>query len=181
MDGGQKTRAVIFKAIRDSEAERPKYSDIPALCATPQCGRQNPELRCLDCFQAQFICPGCMFTTHQHNPLHQIEWWDNKQFSKTSLQSIGMRIQLGHNGGTCPKPIEHENFRIIDGATVHKVSLDYCGCPGAPSRGAQLLAARLYPQHRDPPQIAVAFQMAYARDSSGTAGSTIARHLQRLT
>ncbi|KAJ7046195.1 hypothetical protein C8F04DRAFT_1248450 [Mycena alexandri] len=154
------SRAVIFKAIRESESDGPKHSDVPA---------------------PQWLCAPCMIVTHERNPLHRIEWWDNKEFTKTGLQSIGMRIKLGHRGQFCPTPVGDEHFRIIDSAGVHKVSVDFCGCPTACTRGEQLMASRLYPQRREPPRIAVAFQMAYALEASGASESTVARHLEKIT
>ncbi|KAJ7021990.1 hypothetical protein C8F04DRAFT_1273110 [Mycena alexandri] len=174
------SRALIFKAIRDFELEGPKHSEIPNLCCAPRCYRTKPEYRCLDCFQPEFMCPPCMFTTHKHIPLHRIEWWNNKEFIKTGLEALGMRIQLGHRGRTCPTPAGDDGFCIIDSAGVHKVPVDFCGCPGSPSRGEQLLASRLYPQRCEPPQIAVAFQMAYALEAPGVPGSTAARYLQKI-
>ncbi|KAJ7022255.1 hypothetical protein C8F04DRAFT_884111, partial [Mycena alexandri] len=116
--------------------------------------------RCLDCFQAQFLCAPCMFTTHEWGVTRVTpRWWNNQEFVKTGLQAIGMRIKLGHHGGECPTSVGDEDFHIVDSAGVHKVSVDFCGCPGARSRGDQLLASRLYPERRDPPRIAVTFQM----------------------
>ncbi|KAJ7776203.1 hypothetical protein B0H16DRAFT_1712582 [Mycena metata] len=175
------TRARIFQAIRALETEHPKFSDIPFVCSSPGCYNTKPDLRCMDCFQARFVCAACMFVSHEKNPLHRIQWWNNKEFTTSGLEAVNMRINLGHGGRSCPASVADDKFRIIDGAGVHKIPVDFCGCPGAASRGEQLLASRLYPQHRDVPRIAVAFPMAYALDMSGVPGSTAARNLKKIT
>ncbi|KAJ7707275.1 hypothetical protein B0H16DRAFT_1746495 [Mycena metata] len=121
-----------------------------------------------------------MFISHKKNPLHRIPWWSNKEFATSGLEAVNMHIYLGHGGRTCPASVGDEKFRIISSAGVHKLPVDFCGCPGAPSQADQLLAARLYPQHRDPPHVAVAFPMAYALDVPGLPGSTAARHLKEM-
>ncbi|KAJ7637790.1 hypothetical protein B0H17DRAFT_1217000 [Mycena rosella] len=64
----------------------------------------------------------------------------------TTLKELGLRIQLGHGFlNSCPDPVETDSFSIMDMAGIHDVSLDYCGCDTAASRGQQLKGARLYP------------------------------------
>ncbi|KAJ7029473.1 hypothetical protein C8F04DRAFT_1264929 [Mycena alexandri] len=173
--------ARIFQVIRALETEHPQPLDVPLICTSPGFYNDKPDLRCIDCFQAQFLCAPCMLISHQHNPLHRIQWWDNQEFTTSGLEAINMCINLGHGGRTCSTSVGDKKFCIIDGAGVHKIPVDFCGCPGAPSRAEQLLAARLYPQHRDPPHVAVAFSMAYTLDAPGGPGLTAARYLKKIS
>ncbi|KAJ7186913.1 hypothetical protein C8R46DRAFT_827390, partial [Mycena filopes] len=124
------------------------------------CINACPQHRCLDCLPGPFLCASCMHASHQQTPLHRIEWWDGFEFTRTHLKNLGVRIQLGHPfGRKCPHIKEEQDFQIIDADDVHPVSLDYCGCPSAPSRRDQLLAHRLYPQNLENPRFAVTFQL----------------------
>ncbi|KAG2127647.1 uncharacterized protein EDB93DRAFT_1243656 [Suillus bovinus] len=43
------------------------------------------------------FCQACIVQHHQCLPLHRIEKWTSTFFDCTTLKSLGMRIQLGHN------------------------------------------------------------------------------------
>ncbi|KAJ2919067.1 hypothetical protein MD484_g1365, partial [Candolleomyces efflorescens] len=74
-------------------------------------------------------------------PFHRIELWNGSHFVKSSLKSLGIRIQLGHPAG-------------------ESVGLDYCGC-GRTSTGQveQLLERRLYPATVVNPKTAATFRV----------------------
>ncbi|KAJ7506704.1 hypothetical protein B0H11DRAFT_2219390 [Mycena galericulata] len=155
------TRDLVFQTIRDLEfAPAPKK---PAQCA--QCARTEPILRCLYCFDAQFLCTPCMVTGHAQNPLHRIEMWANTGLEGVTLKTAGLRIQLGHRlDDLCPQRIPDNDFVIIDTDGLHEVAIDYCGCEPHRSRGSQLRDARFYPSGDTLPRTAVAFTMAQLLD-----------------
>ncbi|KAJ7716372.1 hypothetical protein B0H16DRAFT_1229349, partial [Mycena metata] len=116
--------------------------------------------RCLDCYGVQFLCDDCTLRAHESVPLHQIQRWDQGQFSKVDLKSIGMRIRLGHPLKTvCPSIVAQNHFIIIDTDSAHDVAIDFCGCGHGGSRAEQLIAARLHPCTYDRPRAAISFRM----------------------
>ncbi|KAF8056697.1 hypothetical protein FPV67DRAFT_1678069 [Lyophyllum atratum] len=57
---------------------------------------------CCDCDIVELLCKSCILLRHQHNFLHHLEEWTGTYFKKTSLKSLGLRVQLGHPPGeTC--------------------------------------------------------------------------------
>jgi hypothetical protein len=93
--------------------------------------------------------------------------WTGTNLAGMSLKTLGLRMQLGHSpGNLCPTPIPENRFMILDAHGIHEVSLDYCGCPDAPTRGNQLQAARLYPGSGT--TNAVAYELAYLQDAWST-------------
>jgi hypothetical protein len=87
--------------------------------------------------------------------------WDGHFFTVVTLQSIGLRVQLGHGGAPCPLPSQSsESFCIIDTSGFHSVSVDLCGCRvnGVVSTPTQLLRARWFPATFNRPQTAFTFE-----------------------
>ncbi|KAI0743023.1 hypothetical protein C8Q80DRAFT_1076286, partial [Daedaleopsis nitida] len=58
--------------------------------------------RCTECMGRPLHCPACAVAQHKHLPLHRLQMWNGKMFIRTSLYSLGLVIQLGHNGSPCP-------------------------------------------------------------------------------
>ncbi|KAG1823881.1 uncharacterized protein BJ212DRAFT_1476730 [Suillus subaureus] len=81
---------------------------------------------------------------HVSAPLHRIEEWRDGFFHSTSLKSLGLHIQLGHEpGGYCrrPRPTYNNDFVIIDVHGIHEVGLDFCNCEHEAPHFKQLLCA----------------------------------------
>ncbi|KAF7368021.1 hypothetical protein MSAN_00867900 [Mycena sanguinolenta] len=58
--------------------------------------------RCKDCFTDALFCQPCLVECHRDNPLHRVEIWTDGCFERTTLKSLGLRIQLGHGrNGMC--------------------------------------------------------------------------------
>jgi hypothetical protein len=58
-----------------------------------------------------------------------IQMWNGTFFTKTSLQILGLRVQLGHGGAPCPCPSPAPpDFCIFDISGIHLVNVDFCGC-----------------------------------------------------
>ncbi|KAJ7024213.1 hypothetical protein C8F04DRAFT_894733, partial [Mycena alexandri] len=113
--------------------------------------------RCLECFDAQYLCIRCMLQSHRQVPLHQILHWDNGQSSRVGLKAIGMTIPLGHP--SCGMRLTEHHFIIMDTDKPHDVAIDFCGCSTVGPPSAQLIAAWLYPATCERPRAAISFHM----------------------
>ncbi|KAG2738757.1 hypothetical protein P692DRAFT_20757584, partial [Suillus brevipes Sb2] len=126
------------------------------------CGsNESPLYRCRDCHGAELVCCQCVLHTHRWQLFHRIEYWNGSFFQKTSLKSLGLRIQLGHHIGIrCNNPIPASNndFVVIDVNGVHAVGLDFCGCEIAQPHVTQLLRVRLFPATTVRPKTAATFR-----------------------
>jgi hypothetical protein len=95
--------------------------------------------------------------------------WNGTSLAGVPLKALGLRIPLGHQlGDVCPSPVPDNHFTILNAHGVHAAAIDYCGCPDAPSRSKQLMAARFQPgssEWKTPPSNAVAFELAYLQDA----------------
>ncbi|KAJ7584013.1 hypothetical protein C8J56DRAFT_1005179 [Mycena floridula] len=104
----------------------------------PQDGKVSKALfRCDDCFEMVPVCVDCCVYEHSQMPLHIIKKWNGSFFEKVSLQSLGLRVQLGHAGNSpCPsrkeKPVK---FTVIHTNGIHSLSVDYCGCHSGDTAG----------------------------------------------
>jgi len=72
--------------------------------------------------------------------------WNGLFFQRSSLQSLGLRVQLGHPPGRhCPtREPGHKKFAVIDSNGIHSVSVDFCRCAPVPHR-TQLLRIGWWP------------------------------------
>ncbi|RXW17407.1 hypothetical protein EST38_g8431 [Candolleomyces aberdarensis] len=129
-----------------------------------KCAKMNPSLyRCSSCLSSEFLCNTCIVSSHRETPLHRIKFWNGTFLEKTSLKTLGLRIQLGHVvGEECPYPIaaRADDFVIIDIDAIHSVGLDFCECgKTANSQYLQLLQHRFYPATSDQPKSAATFRL----------------------
>jgi hypothetical protein len=129
------------------------------------CGQPDPVYRCRDCHVHRMVCQECLLDRHSDEPLHVIEVgiriiyevrrlttpclqvWALNQFQRTSLSTLGLRMQLGH--APCTRcPLAHpanKDFIVMHHNGVHHVSLDFCGCNPEHEPFQQLLAISWYP------------------------------------
>jgi hypothetical protein len=86
--------------------------------------------------------------------------WNGLFFAVVTLQSIGLRVQLGHGGAPCPVPSAPETLSIFDTSGVHSISVNFCDCRmnGIVSQPTQLLRARLFPATFKWPRTAFSFE-----------------------
>lgn len=87
--------------------------------------------------------------------------WNGHFFDKTNLAELGLRIQLGHDGGTCPCPARGpKGFIVFDTSGAHTVNVDFCGCitNGTLDRRVQLLRKQWFPATSARPQTVVTFE-----------------------
>ncbi|KAF8065144.1 hypothetical protein FPV67DRAFT_1671429 [Lyophyllum atratum] len=114
--------------------------------------------RCCDCDIVELLCKSCILLRHQHNFLHHLEEWTGTYFKKTSLKSLGLRVQLGHPPGeTCsnfaPGRVS-DDFMVIHVNGIHEVSVDFCDCTQKQPPFIQLLRQRWFPASVDRPRTA---------------------------
>ena len=73
---------------------------------------------------------------------------------------LGLRIQLGHNGGRCSLPLPAaSNFLVFDISGVHELHVDFCGCRPIYQldKRIQLLRKRWFPTTTSRPQTVFTF------------------------
>ncbi|KAJ7876897.1 hypothetical protein B0H14DRAFT_2713442, partial [Mycena olivaceomarginata] len=111
----------------------------------------NPQLfRCKSCYGDMVLCSECIVARHGSNPLHRIERWNGRFFTPGTLNSLGLRVQLGHPPGErCPEATPlHSHFVVLHTNGLHEVAVDACDCEGRYWAGPleeQLLRAGWFP------------------------------------
>ncbi|KIY44109.1 hypothetical protein FISHEDRAFT_51740, partial [Fistulina hepatica ATCC 64428] len=138
--------------------------DAVAGCVNPTCaGSGVGEYCCLTCFGEGLYCHSCCVELHCSRPLCRIQHWTGVHFVQSSLQRLGLHIQLGHAAWEyCPKPAPaHINFITIHVNGLHHVSVDYCGCERSATAGSlqeQLLHHQWYPATAYEPQTIITME-----------------------
>ncbi|KAJ7839074.1 hypothetical protein B0H13DRAFT_1650401 [Mycena leptocephala] len=141
-------------------AEGTRYGPLSRLRGQGARSAPSSHWRCADCFGDVMYCASCIVHNHRENPLHRIEAsarWHDGFFVKTSLRSLGLRIQLGHHPHEpCPAPERaHTDFVALHTNGIHEVLVDFCGCENAYHAGPheqQLLRAGWFPATHERPQ-----------------------------
>jgi hypothetical protein len=143
------------------------------------CGEDDGRFKCQDCFGSWLFCKSCLLDRHVQLPFHRIQvgvlsirisssltvfqFWTGKFFQDSSLQKLGLRIQLGHDGEDCPCPGHVQtDFVVVDTTGVHYTNLQFCECfsqPGASHHRTQLLRSRLLPSSVNSPRSAFSFDV----------------------
>lgn len=86
--------------------------------------------------------------------------WNGLYFSNETLQNIGLKIQLGHDGADCAAPAaKSTDFEVLDTSGQHTITLSFCGCPGAPHPRVQLLRSQWFPATTNRPNSAFTFDV----------------------
>lgn len=87
--------------------------------------------------------------------------WNGHFFEKAQLCALGLRIQLGHDGGRCALPVPASpNFLVFSLSGVHQVNVDFCGCQPSYEleKRVQLLRRRWFPATTSRPQTVFTFE-----------------------
>ncbi|KAK7032404.1 hypothetical protein VNI00_013152 [Paramarasmius palmivorus] len=127
-----------------------------------RCGGSEARFRCKDCFGLRMYCQTCTVLNHLEQPLHCIEEWTTRSsFQAVTLRDLGLQIQLGHpKGQSCETPgTPHKDFLVMAWNGIHLVDMQFCGCPNALDRYAQLLEVGWFPTSFKEPQSAATFQL----------------------
>ncbi|KAJ7030889.1 hypothetical protein C8F04DRAFT_1263380 [Mycena alexandri] len=125
----------------------------------PCCKIATPTIRCKQCFGGHMYCRECTVKMHANHPLHIIDEWNGDLFRRTSLQELGLRVQLCHDG--CVSPAGVDNFVLLDVGQIHQLSVDFCGCEQRHSthRRTELLQKCWYPATHETPRTAATFNV----------------------
>ncbi|PPR06996.1 hypothetical protein CVT24_011092 [Panaeolus cyanescens] len=101
----------------------------PSNVPCPSCEKRPSLYRCRDCAHGLTLqCSVCLLEKHKALPLHRVQKWNGQFFEKSPLQSLGLRVQLGHDGETCPNPEPGpKGFMVFDISGAHYVNLTLQG------------------------------------------------------
>ncbi|KAF7303422.1 CxC2 domain-containing protein [Mycena indigotica] len=85
--------------------------------------------------------------------------WTGVYFIKTTLRSLGLRIQLAHPlNEICDRPMAgRSDFVVLAANGIHEVAVDFCGCMGHDADCVQLLKAGWYPATTEFPRTSATF------------------------
>ncbi|KLO04642.1 hypothetical protein SCHPADRAFT_840402, partial [Schizopora paradoxa] len=127
------------------------------------CTKGIGVFRCKICIGGGLRCSTCIVSEHMRMPLHPILKWNGSFFEKTALSALGLRIQLGHDIGTCGHPEPGPcNFLVVDLTGFHRVSINFCACKRngvVTERYVQLLRTQWFPATFDSPATAFTFDL----------------------
>ncbi|KAI0691764.1 hypothetical protein BC835DRAFT_1256150, partial [Cytidiella melzeri] len=130
----------------------------------PHGKRRLPRVRCDDCWNSAVLCESCCVEKHGDNPLHRVKQWNGSYFEPTTLQALGLVIQVGHppyERCAHPQPALR-SFLVMHTNGLHPVTLLFCQCQQAHQAGTryqQLLRAELFPSTVQDPTICCTFRM----------------------
>ena len=143
-----------------------------------RCSVNIGNIKCKDCIGGSLHCSQCILDAHNTLPFHRLlvslkhtipvadtysdvyQRWTGEYFDDFTLQQLGLKIQLGHDGEPCPLPCaDTVIFTIVDTSGIHDVDVSFCNCVGAPHRRVQLLRASWMPASIDRPKSAFTFDV----------------------
>ncbi|EIW75517.1 hypothetical protein CONPUDRAFT_22788, partial [Coniophora puteana RWD-64-598 SS2] len=78
------------------EQERRRYDSCQ------HCGQADVTWRCLSCLGVRETCQSCMYSTHRKLLFHALEIWNKDHWEAASSTSLGLAINVGHDGDICP-------------------------------------------------------------------------------
>ncbi|KAI0643898.1 hypothetical protein C8Q79DRAFT_1002434 [Trametes meyenii] len=123
--------------------------------------------RCIDCGIFSPHCADCILALHSTSgpsgaAFHRPEFWNGSFFQTVSLSSLGLVINLGHDGALCPDPAPGvQELLVFHTNGYHRVKFRMCGCAitvsEAPPSWRQLLRADLFPSTHQHPKSAFSF------------------------
>lgn len=151
-------------------------------CTSALCQWPGPIFHCGDCFGYGLYCKACIIEGHHTEPLHIIEvctslWhsehkymliflqeWKNGFFQWTTLQNLGLCMQLGHQlQSSCPfRHQGHKDFVVLHINGIHSINVDFCGCDGVPAPHEQLLEVGWWPSTPLKPQSAASMAVLWS-------------------
>lgn len=90
-----------------------------------------------------------------------LQVWEKGYFKRTTLEKLGLVVNLGHSGGHCPSPAEPQRILVVDLSGHHTVRTCFCNCSqnGPPENYQQLLRVGWYPASVLRPQTAFTFDL----------------------
>lgn len=140
--------SAAMSALQTTLTVKPLFSKL--MCMPP----------CITFKSVHFIDFGLRRSTNFFLLIHQ--YWNGFYFKHTSLQALGLCIQLGHDGGPCPSPhLSSLKSTILHTNGIHTVFIDHCACPDGHNihLTAQYLRLGLWPATILQPRTAVTLHL----------------------
>lgn len=132
-------------------------STVSSQCS---CGKNKHLFHCEDCFSSSSLCQGCIVTTHQTHPFHNIQAWQDNHFMWTSLHELSATLQLGHSGFPCPNRqsgLQGHLTTIVHINRIYQICVEYCFCGWPVAEPHQLVHVHLFPATIAKPATAFTF------------------------
>jgi CxC2 like cysteine cluster associated with KDZ transposases len=88
-----------------------------------------------------------------------VEW---QLWVKVSATKLGVVVQLGHEGASCPLPhLPRVNMVVLDSNGIHEIGVHFCGCALSlrANKREQLMRARWYPATVIDPQTCATYEV----------------------
>ena len=89
--------------------------------------------------------------------------WTGIYWQQSTLCSVGLTVQFGHNGGHCALPQQYGHLlTVLHINGFHQLRVNYCQCSGPPGGhypGTQLLRSSLFPATVAQPRTAFTFDV----------------------
>ncbi|KAJ7022478.1 hypothetical protein C8F04DRAFT_971465 [Mycena alexandri] len=171
------------------------YTSAPccALCEqavgdqAPQGSGRRRFFRCIDC--GVFLqCLECCVARHNLTPLHILEEWTDSHWRRTTLKTIGLVYQLGHEGFKCRFPDPRvRSLTVVHPNGIHPIQYRYCLCKRSDTCNnlQQLHRNGWFPATKTDPDTAVSYQALDLYRLLNVVGNLNARDfitsLERLT
>ncbi|PBK63779.1 hypothetical protein ARMSODRAFT_893876, partial [Armillaria solidipes] len=158
---GYRQEALLEFMRLEGRGDCGRLTYCPSCLRTDSVEPGSPLYRCEECLGTKLECGECILRHHGRQPFHAIQRWNGSSFHKVTLQSLGLRVQVGHEmGGRCvnPKPAPAD-FTVIHTNGIHRLSLDFCWCEHRVAPWKQLLRAELFPATVDQPKTCASFRL----------------------
>lgn len=141
------------------------------------CEVNTGTIRCRDCFSDELLCSECVLRAHARLPFHRLlvsptyfyllvtmlipgQQWTGSYFEDLTLGTLGFKLSLGHELGTCTRPSAPvKDFTIVDTNGIHTFPVSFCECSNRPHHRIQLLRAGLMPASVERPRSAFTFDV----------------------
>jgi hypothetical protein len=107
----------------------------------------------------------CKYFNHLPSPpfTYKPQYWTGTFYKHTTLQTLGLVSQLGHDGEKCPSPGTIQfNFMVLDISGLHLLDIRYCEChhlAGGSCNRVQLLRSEWFSSTVICPQSAFTFDV----------------------
>ncbi|KAJ7807053.1 hypothetical protein B0H13DRAFT_2386681 [Mycena leptocephala] len=135
-------------------------STLPAMAPATD-SDDHRIFKCPDC--GEFIqCKNCCVERHSMMPLHFPKVWNGKFWADTTLKSLGLVYQLGHQGAPCPTPVTMvRSLVVMDTTGIHQVRYRRCGCDRSDTTNPvrQLLRNAWFPATATDPDTCATFKL----------------------
>ncbi|KAG8715274.1 hypothetical protein FRC08_010770 [Ceratobasidium sp. 394] len=115
--------------------------------------------QCRTCLASSPCCKPCLLSRHCQSPTHFIRKWNGELWENESLTTLGLVLNLGHGGLSCPLAEHTVSILVGDLHGFSTIRVSFCHCPRHPSRSSQLLAAGMMPCTDQLPQSAFTLTM----------------------